>query len=113
MQNVTVVVLNQPQFNRRIDMPHARKPPNKVLELALPVDDIGPQLVRWVRGVVKSHDELVLALTRLRRSYKVLLAGKPGTDVEEVLWQVEGALQRAERSKNVLVRDTAQEPEGA
>ncbi len=79
----------------------------------MPADGIGPQLVSWVRGVVKSNDELVLALTRLRRSYKVLLAGKPDTDTEEVLWQVEGALQEAERAKNLLVRDTAQERQGA
>jgi hypothetical protein len=95
-------------------MPHAKKPqPNRVLEFTMPRDGIGPQLVSWVRGVVKSNDELVLALTRLRRSYKVLLAGKPDTDAEQVLWQVEGALQEAERSKNLLAQNTPQEPQGA
>ena len=94
-------------------MPHTKKPLNRVLEFTMPGDGIGPQLVSWVRGVVKSNDELVLALTRLRRSYKVLLAGKPDTDAEVVLWQVEGALQEAERSKNLLAQHTAQEPQGA
>jgi len=81
-------------------MSHAKKPSNeKVLEFTLPQDGIGPQLVRWVRGVVKSNNELVSALERLRRSYKTLLAEKPVTDAEEILWQVEGALGCAEKSR--------------
>jgi hypothetical protein len=91
-------------------MANAKKSPNRVLEFTMLGDGIGPQLVSWVRGIVKSNDELVLALTRLRRSHKMLLAGKPDPDTEEVLWQVEGALQEAERAKNLL---TAQEPQGA
>jgi hypothetical protein len=94
-------------------MPHAKKPLNRVLDFTMPGEGIGPQLVSWVRGVVKSNDELVLALTRLRRSYKLLLAGKPDADAEAVLWQVEGALQEAERSKNLLVPHTDREPQGA
>ena len=94
-------------------MSHAKKPlNNKVLEFTVPQDGIGPQLVSWVRGVVKSNNELVPALERLRRSYKVLLAGKPVTDAEELLWQVEGALEEADRCKNV-VSYSARQPHGA
>jgi hypothetical protein len=89
-------------------MSHAKKPSNKnVLEFNLPQDGIGPQLVSWVRGVVKSNNELVPALERLRRSYKLLLAGKPVTDAEEVLWQVEGALRDAEQSANFFASHSA------
>jgi hypothetical protein len=94
-------------------MPQAKKPLTKVLEFTTPQAGIGPRLVSWVRGVVKTNDELVLALTRLRRSYKVLLAGKPVTDAEEILWQVEGALQEAARSKNALASHSGREPQGA
>jgi hypothetical protein len=111
--NGSVVHLRQPKFNRRIYMRYAKKPLNRVLEFTVPRDGIGRQLVSWVRGVVKSNDELVHALTRLRRSYKELLAGKPDTDAEAILWQVEGALQEAGRSKNLVVQHTDQEPQGA
>jgi hypothetical protein len=97
-----------------MNMSNAKQPSNeKVLEFTMPQDGIGPQLVRWVRGVVKSNNELVTALERLRRSYKVLLAGKPVTDAEEVLWQVEGALRDAKQSANSLASHSAHEPRGA
>lgn len=84
-------------------MSNAKKPSKeKVLEFTMPQDGIGPQLVRWVRGVVKSNNELVPALERIRLSYKVLLAGNPVTDAEEVLWQVEGALRDAKQSANFI-----------
>ncbi len=95
-------------------MSHAKKPSKKkVLEFTMPQDGIGPQLVSWVRAVVKSNNELVPALERLRRSYKVLLAGKSVTDAEEVLWQVEGALQDAEKSTNFFASLSAPEEHGA
>ena len=95
-------------------MSHAKKPLNdKVLEFTVPQDGIGPQLVSWVRGVVKSNNELVPALERLRRSYKMLLAGKPVTDAEEVLWQVDGALNGAEASKNFFDVHSVHEPREA
>jgi hypothetical protein len=84
-------------------MSHAgKRSSNKMLEFAMPKEGIGPQLVKWVRGVVRSNDQLVPALERLRSSHKALLAGKSVTDSEEILWQVEGALKDAERSTNVL-----------
>jgi len=94
-------------------MSHAKKPSNKLLEFSIPPDRIGLQLVTWVRGIVKSNNELVSALSRLRRSYKALLAGMPVTDAEELLWQVEGALQEADRCKNAFASYSAREPHGA
>jgi hypothetical protein len=95
-------------------MSHAKKPSNdQVLEFTVPQDGIGPQLVSWVRGVVRSNNELVPALERLRRSYKMLLAGKPVTDAEEVLWQVDGALKDAEASRNFFDLHSVHEPRGA
>ena len=95
-------------------MSNAKKPSNqKVLEFTMPQDGIGPQLVRWVRGVVKSNNELVPALERLQRSYKVLLAGKPVTDAEEVMWQVEGALRDAKQSANFIASHSGHEPHGS
>jgi hypothetical protein len=95
-------------------MRHADKSPNKrVLEFVMPKDDIGPQLLNWVRGVVRSNNQLVPALERLRSSYATLLAGKSVTDSEEILWQVDGALKDAERSSNVLTLDLLRRPEGA
>jgi hypothetical protein len=95
-------------------MTHAKKRSREtVLEFALPQDGIGPQLVSWVRGIVRSNNELVPALERLRRSYIVLLAGKPVTDAEEVLWQVEGALIDAEKSKLFSASYSSHEPQGS
>ena len=95
-------------------MPHANKPSNKkVLSFTMVKAGIESQLVPSIREVVTSNNELVLALDRLRRSYRMLLAGKPVTDAEEVLWQVEGALHDAERSKNMFASHSDHEPQGA
>lgn len=95
-------------------MSHAKKPlNNKVLEFTVPQSGIGPQLVSWVRGLVKSNNELVPALERLRRSYNMLLAGKAVTDAEEVLWQVEGALKSAEAARTFFASHSADETRGA
>jgi hypothetical protein len=94
-------------------MSHAgKRSSNKMLEFAMPKEGIGPQLVKWVRGVVRSNNQLVPALERLRSSYKALLVGKSVTDSEEILWQVEGALKDAERATNVLTLDSLRRPEG-
>jgi hypothetical protein len=74
----------------------------KLLTLPIPQDDVETQLLIWIRGVVQSNHALVGALKRLRNSHKALLAGKSVTDAEEILWQVEVALQDTERSKNLL-----------
>lgn len=94
-------------------MSRAKKSPHKVLEFSISQDGTGLQLVTWVRGIVKSNNELVSALSRLRRSYSALLAGITVTDTEELLWQVEGALQEADRCKNAFASYSAREPHGA
>lgn len=66
------------------------------IEFALTEESIETQLASWIRELVQSNTELVPALERLRRSYRVLQACKPVTDAEEVLWQVERALNDAE-----------------
>ena len=92
-------------------MPYAKKPSDRnVPRFAVPRDDIGLQILNWVRGVVRSNNELVPALERLRSSYELLLAGKPVTDSEQVLWQVEGALMGAEGSKSALAIDALSGP---
>jgi hypothetical protein len=61
-------------------MTNAKKPPGKKL-LGLPgsQDSVETKLLRWVRGVVLSNDQLVDALESLRSSYKVLQTGKDHT----------------------------------
>jgi hypothetical protein len=79
-------------------MCHANKLSNKkVLEFPGPHDGIGSELLHWIRGVVRSGNQLVPPLERLRLSYKVLRAGKHVTDSEEVLWQVEEVLWQVEQ----------------
>jgi hypothetical protein len=78
-----------------------KKPPgSELLEVAVP-EDVERQLVNWIREVAVSNNELVDALNRLRLSYKVLLAGEPVTDAQEILRQVEGALRSADKAKDM------------
>jgi hypothetical protein len=84
-------------------MTHSKRPSNgQSLEFVEPEDAVAMQLLIWIRGVVESNRELVCALERLRRSYGLLLAGNSVTDGEEILWQVEGALKDAERSRTTV-----------
>src|ERR1700747_407719 len=81
------------------DMTDAKKPPDKKL-IGFPgtEESVETKLLRWIRGVVQSNDQLVDALERIQRSYRVLQAGQPVPDAAETLWQVEVALRDAERS---------------
>jgi hypothetical protein len=80
-----------------VKMPHVNKPSlRSLLEFAVTQESIETQLAFWIRELIQSNSELVPALERLRYSYKVLQAGKPVTDAEEVLWHVERALKDAE-----------------
>jgi hypothetical protein len=77
-------------------MPKVNKPSaRKLIEFSLTEESSETQLASWVRELVQSNNELVPALERLRRSYRVLQADKPVTDAEEVLWQVQQALKDA------------------
>jgi hypothetical protein len=80
-----------------VKMPHVKKPSDrKLIEFPLTQESIDTQLAYRIRELVQSNSELVPALEHLRRSYRVLHAGKPVTDAEEVLWQVERALRHLE-----------------
>jgi hypothetical protein len=70
---------------------------NKVVEFVTTQDETERQLLNWIRGLVESNHKLVPALEQLRQSYRAILAGKPVTNADEVLWQVETALKHAEK----------------
>lgn len=92
-------------------MTSAKKLPDKKL-LGFPAshDSAEVKLLSWVRGIVQSNDQLVGALERLRRSYKVLQTGESVPDAAEILWQVEVALSDAQRSRNALALKSSQGP---
>ena len=78
-------------------MPHVNRPAErKITESTVTYESIETELALWIRELVQSNSELVPALERLRRSYRVLQAGRPVSDAEEVLRQVERALKDAE-----------------
>jgi hypothetical protein len=95
-------------------MTNAKKSPGKKL-LGFPdsQDSAETKLLRWVRGVVLSNDQLVDALERLRSSYKVLQTGNSVPDAAETLWEVEAALRDAERSRSALALKSLRRPGGA
>src|ERR1700678_3234773 len=71
---------------RMVKMRHVNKPSDsKLIEFTATQESIERQLAVWIQELVQSNSELVPALQRLRRSYRVLRSGKPVTDVEEVL----------------------------
>ena len=59
---------------------------------------IDTQLEHWIRWALESNIALAAALTRLRNSYKLLQAGKPAVDSEEILAEVEAALKTVKES---------------
>jgi hypothetical protein len=86
-----------------VNMTHTtRYPKKKPLLFPVPQDDVEERILTWIRGIVQSNHQLVGVLERLRHSYKALLAGKPVTDSEKILWQVEVAVKDAEKSKKAL-----------
>jgi hypothetical protein len=89
------------------------QPHKKVLKFAARDADIDTRLVNWVRGVANSNEQLVSALGRLRESYKSLLAGRPVSESEQILWQVEGALTGAAMARDLLTQCSPPGPERA
>jgi hypothetical protein len=55
------------------------------------------QIEHWIRWTLESNITLAAALKRLQGSYKLLQAGKPARDVEEILEQVDAALKTVEK----------------
>ena len=74
----------------------------KVLEFAVPQAAIERQIEDWLQRIVESNDELVVVMERIRDSYRALLAGKPVKDDDEILAQVETALQNAAGAKPIV-----------
>ena len=101
--------IDRPWLRTGDEMTNAKKPPSKTL-LGFPgsQDSVETELLRWVRGVVLSNDQLVDALEHLQRSYKALQTGKSVPDAAEILWQVEVTLSNAQRSRNALASKSSQ-----
>lgn len=74
----------------------------KVLEFVVPQKGIERQIEDWLQRIVDSNDELVVVMERLRDSYRALLAGNPVKDQDEILAQVETALQNGEKAKTIV-----------
>lgn len=83
-------------------MTEPKDPTDKVLEFAVPQEGIERQIEDWLQRIVESNDELVVVVERIRDSYRALLAGKPVKDDDEILAQVESALQNAARAKTIV-----------
>jgi hypothetical protein len=92
-------------------MTNVKKPPGKKL-FGFPGshDSVETELLRWVRGLILSDDQLVDALGHLRSSYKVLKTEKFVPDAAKIRWQVEVALRDAERSRSALALKPSQGP---
>jgi hypothetical protein len=83
-------------------MTKSKKPADKVLEFAVPQNSTEAQLEEWIRKVFESNDELVATMERLRDAFCAQLAGNPVKDDDEILAQVEAALQNAAKAKHVV-----------
>jgi hypothetical protein len=66
-----------------------------VIEAELEIQD-------WIRNIFNSNDELVATIERLRDAFCAQLTGNPTRDHDEMLAQVEAALQNAAKVKQVL-----------
>ena len=70
----------------------------KIIEFAVTEDSVEIQLTYWIRDLINCTNELIPTLERLRNSYRLLRAGEPVTDAEEILWRVEQCLKDAKLS---------------
>jgi hypothetical protein len=86
----------------RVTVTSGSRPSSNVIEFAEPQDAVEQKLEGWVQSVLETVDELATALKRLRESYRAVRAGNAAMDENEVLIQVEDALQQAERVRNVV-----------
>ena len=78
---------------------NSKKPAKRFLECAVPQAIIETQIEHWIRWTLESNIALVDALTRLTSSYKLIQAGKPAKDADDVLAEVEAALQAVEKTR--------------
>ncbi len=79
-----------------------RKSPEAVLPFSLPKQGVEDQIETWIRGVLRSNDDLVNALVRLRDSYRTTLVGESVNDEDEILAQVQAALEGAAKAKIIV-----------
>ena len=76
----------------------AKKPDEDLPRSTVPQIVIDAQLEHWIRWTLESNIALATALKRLKDSYKLLQAGKPATDAEAILAEVDAALKTVEES---------------
>jgi SUMO ligase MMS21 Smc5/6 complex component len=79
-----------------------RKSPEAVLPFSLPKQGVEDQIETWIRGVLRSNDDLVNALVRLRDSYRTTSVGESVNDKDEILAQVQAALEGATKAKTIV-----------
>jgi SUMO ligase MMS21 Smc5/6 complex component len=79
-----------------------RKSPEAVLPFSLPKQGVEDQIETWIRGVLRSNDDLVNALVRLRDSYRTTSVGESVNDKDEILAQVQAALEGAAKAKTIV-----------
>ena len=90
---------------------HSGRPPARLQQLSarkkrpitvpasqVPRIVIDTQIEHWIRWTLESNIALTTALKRLRDSYMLLQAGKAEQDADEILAQVEAALETVEKS---------------
>jgi hypothetical protein len=78
------------------------KTPGKILPFVTGEPSPEGQLEKWFLGVMQSNRDLILALERLRDSYKILLADKVLGEAEKaVLLAVEITLRNARNARTL------------
>ena len=73
----------------------------KVIEFGLSDEAIEGQLEDWIERILRSNEELVIALERLRSACQ-FFQDLSSEEAQELLAQVEMALSNAAKAKSVL-----------
>ena len=82
-------------------IPELSSPSTKWVEVTQPQSAIAHQHDERIKQVSEANNQLATALSRLKHSFELLLAGQEIADANEILAQVEGALRSASTVKNV------------
>jgi hypothetical protein len=77
----------------------SKKSAERVSVCAVPQVIIETQIEHWIRWTLESNIALVEALKRLQSSYRLMQTGKSAKDADDILAQVEAALQSAEKTR--------------
>jgi hypothetical protein len=70
---------------------------HQLFPFGVPQSVVKTQIEDWIRGVLRSNEELLATLELLRDSYCAMLAGQPATNPDEIVAQVEATLKSAAR----------------